>query len=115
MLAPQFNVILFDLGGVLVQLGGLDTIQSWTKWDRDELWHRWLTSPTVRCFESGQISIEQFGRDLDEEFSLPVDADEFLKVFAQWPKGQFPGVDELLTTLTPSYQLGCLSNTNSFH
>lgn len=115
MPAPHFEAILFDLGGVLVELRGLDTVQAWTKWDREELWRRWLASPTVRDFESGRISIEQFGRDLVEEFSLPVDADQFLANFAQWPKGQFPGVEELLDSLAPAFKLGCLSNTNAFH
>jgi HAD superfamily hydrolase (TIGR01549 family) len=115
MPGSRFKAILFDLGGVLVELRGLEAVQAWTKWDRDELWRRWLASPTVRHFESGRISIEQFGQDLVDEFSLPVDAAQFLANFAQWPKGQFPGVEELLDSLAPDYKLGCLSNTNAFH
>jgi HAD superfamily hydrolase (TIGR01509 family) len=115
MPASHFEAILFDLGGVLVQIRGLDTVQAWTNWDRDELWRRWLASPAVRQFESGRISFEQFGQDLVDEFSLPVDAGQFLDNFAQWPEGQFPGAEKLLDTLAPTYQLGCLSNTNAFH
>jgi len=111
----QYQAILFDLGGVLVELSGITTMQSWTNWDLDELWRRWLASPTVRRFESGQIPAEQFGRDLVQEFSLPVEADYFLEQFAQWPKGPFPGVEDLINRVSDGYQIGCLSNTNALH
>ena len=111
----NYDAILFDLGGVLVKLGGTSTLQGWTKWEKDEFWRRWLASPTVRCFESGQISVEQFGQELVREFSLQVNADQFLDQFSMWPKGQFPGAENLLDTLSTSFQLGCLSNTNALH
>ncbi len=111
----QYQAILFDLGGVLVELGGMSTMQSWTNWDLEELWRRWLSSPTVRRFESGKIPAEQFGRDLVQEFSLPVEADYFLEQFSQWPKGPFPGVDDLFDKVPEGYQIGCLSNTNALH
>jgi FMN phosphatase YigB (HAD superfamily) len=115
MVERKYQAILFDLGGVLVELSGISTMQSWTNWDLEELWRRWLASPTVRRFESGQIPAEQFGRDLVQEFSLPVEADYFLKQFTQWPKGPFPGVEDLFNRVPDGCQIGCLSNTNALH
>ena len=39
----------------------------------------------MRRFESGKIPAEQFGRDLVQEFSLPVEADYFLEQFNLHP------------------------------
>jgi hypothetical protein len=52
----EIRVVLFDVGGVLVELSGLAILLSW-------LWHRaaeqvrtlWLTSPIVRSFETARM------------------------------------------------------------
>ncbi len=115
MSVSRYDAIIFDLGGVLIQLGGISMMTMWTNWETEELWRRWLRSQSVRRFESGQISAEQFGFEIVHEFALPVDADHFLSQFATWPIGAYPGAQQLLTTLSPSYKLGCLSNTNALH
>ena len=53
MSAP-FDVVLFDLGGVLVDFGGVQAMKELSGiTDDDELWHRWLTCRWVREFERG--------------------------------------------------------------
>jgi hypothetical protein len=58
MTTKLFEVILFDLGGVLIELSGISTMLAWIgpTMTIEELWRRWLTSPGVRLFESGRIS-----------------------------------------------------------
>jgi len=115
MITMGIKAILFDLGGVLIQLGGINKMMDWTGWDHDKFWRCWLASPSVRCFESGKITTEEFGLALVEEFNLPVQADDFLALFTSWPQGVYPGAEELLGKAGALYPLGCLSNTNSLH
>ena len=113
----ELNVkaILFDLGGVLIRLGGFPTMTRWTNWDEEKIWERWLSSTTVRLFESGKISAKKFSHEIIAEFNLPVSSDQFLAQFVAWPDGPYPGVNELLSDLSSNYLLGCLSNTNTLH
>ena len=59
------DVVLFDLGGVLVDFGGVEAMKELSGiTDDDELWHRWLTCRWVREFERdgviGQLHDEYF-------------------------------------------------------
>ncbi len=112
-----FKVILFDLGGVLVELTGVPTMHQWSnhRYDDDELWSYWLRSDAVRSFETGKISASRFADQIIEEMALPINKKEFLDKFTRWPKGLFPGASDLLTNLRKSFTLACLSNTNELH
>lgn len=114
--AERYDVLLLDLGGVVIELGGLPIWQEWTS-EPDErvVWERWLRSPAVRRFESGRAGPREFAAEICAEFGLGIPPDEFLAHFAQWPKAPFPGVLELLAALRPRFALGCLSNCNELH
>lgn len=111
------EAVLFDVGGVLVELGGLDVFRAWSGSDMsdDDIWHLWLASPAVRAFERGQIAAEAFARDLVAELKLPITHEHFLDVFTAWPKGLLPGVKDLLGRLRPGLGRATLSNTNVLH
>jgi putative hydrolase of the HAD superfamily len=115
--AHPFDVILFDLGGVLIELAGVDRMLELCNhaFSTDELWTRWLTSEGVRQFESGRTDPDAFGAAMLEEFGLSIAAAQFLEEFTAWPKGVFPGSFELLEQLSTTYRLACLSNTNALH
>ena len=112
-----FDAILFDLGGVLVELAGVEQMLAWSPGvaDTDELWRRWLRSPAVRRFEVGGSTPEAFAAEIVDEFRLPVTPDEFLRAFSHWPRSLYPGVTELLAGLAPRYRLASVSNTNALH
>lgn len=110
-----YDVLLFDLGGVLIEVAGQSTMLDWTGLDRDTLWQKWLASPTVRRFEKGQSSARAFAEQVVTEFGLPIGPTEFLRFFECWPKGLYAGVVELLQSLPDTYHLACLSNTNEIH
>ena len=111
------EAILFDLGGVLVELGGVEQMFDWTRgrMSREELWRRWLLSPGGRLFESGRIAPEEFAARMVDEFDLPVTAEEYLGAFAEWVKAPYPGVMSLLEGLSKVCRLACMSNTNAMH
>lgn len=113
----MIDIILFDLGGVLVELTGVQTMIEWTdqKYSVDELWEVWLSSPAVRSFEKGCATVGQFADGIIEEMSLPVGKTEFISAFTQWPRGLFPGVSSLLKSLKKQFTLACLSNSNELH
>jgi HAD superfamily hydrolase (TIGR01509 family) len=115
--AHPFDVILFDLGGVLIELAGVDRMLELCNhaFSADELWARWLASDGVRRFESGHTGPDEFGAAMLDEFGLSIAAAQFLEEFTAWPKGVFPGSFELLERLSASYRLACLSNTNALH
>jgi len=60
-----YDIVLFDLGGVLVRLGGVDAMRVLSGIDgEDEIWRRWLTSRWVRDFERGRCSPDAFAEGL---------------------------------------------------
>ena len=113
----MIDIIIFDLGGVLVELTGVPIMLQWThnQYDVEALWEKWLHSPAVRAFETGNSTPEQFAEAIIQEMDLPVTKDEFIQRFTRWPKGLFPGVPELLDRLIADYRLACFSNSNSLH
>ena len=113
----MIDLILFDIGGVLIELGGVPKMLEWTdgRMDESELWRRWLTSPVVRRFETGRCTADEFGDEIIAEFRLPVGPREFLREFASWPKGLFPGATSLLRKLSGRFVLANLCNTNELY
>ena len=115
--AASYDVLLFDLGGVIVELVGLPAFRGWMaqRMSDDEIWERWILSPTVRSFESGNSDAEAFAAGVIAEFELRVDAQTFLAEFERWAHGPFPGALELLDQLRDRFRLACFSNTNPVH
>ncbi len=113
----MIKIILFDLGGVLVELTGVPTMHEWTqnRYDDETLWEAWLSSPAVRSFEKGYSTAKQFGDQIIREMDLPISSSEFIQAFRQWPIGLFPGVSHLMERLRNDYTLACLSNSNVLH
>jgi glucose-1-phosphatase len=111
-----FDVVLFDLGGVLIELGGEALMSRWSGGTPvEELWRRWLTSPSVRDFESGRIDAETFASLAVSEFGLPVGAGEFLEAFGGWPTGMMPGALDLVRATRASGPVGFFTNSNALH
>jgi putative hydrolase of the HAD superfamily len=117
MAGAAIDVILFDLGGVLVELAGVEKMLEWSPGidSTEELWRRWLHSDAVRRFETGATDRDAFARDVIAEFGVPVPADEFLAAFTWWPRAVLPGAHELLASLRDRYRLASVSNTNEIH
>lgn len=113
----EIHVLLFDVGGVLVQLGGVTVILEWlgNRMSAEELWRRWLQSAAVRQFETGQIDAWTFAAGVIAEFELPVGPRQFLDSFVGWPTGLYPGTLEMLECIPRRYQRALLSNSNALH
>ena len=114
---PPIRCILFDVGGVLVELAGVATMLEWMdhRTDAEGLWRAWLASPIVRAYERGRIDTDAFARGIVDEFALRIGADEFLRGFAVWPRGPLPGSHALLAAVHPRLIRATLSNSNAAH
>ena len=116
MTGRDVDLVLFDLGGVLIELGGVGAMAELAGITSDEeVWRRWLTSPWVRRFESGRCTANEFSNGVVSEWGLPVSPEQFLQVFRGWPIGPYPGASELVTEVRRTVPIGCLSNTNTTH
>jgi putative hydrolase of the HAD superfamily len=113
----QIRVLLFDLGGVLVELNDISTLLqvNGDPIPMNTLGSDWLNSPAARAFEKGISSIEQFADKYIEEISLPIKRNDFLNAFTQLPKGLYPDAARLIQRCRERYFTACLSNTNALH
>jgi putative hydrolase of the HAD superfamily len=113
----QPKVLLFDLGGVLVENVGFERFNALlpAPMPTEELKTRWLNSPAVRSFETGSCSAAVFAAEVVREYLLPLTPEAFLEAFTWWPLGLYPGAAELLAQLRQRYTVACLSNSNPIH
>jgi len=113
----DIRVILFDVGGVLIELTGVETLRSWLehRFTAEELWQLWLRSPSVRAFETGQIEADAFALGVITELGIGIEPQQFLDAFATWSAGAYPGALEMLERIPKRYHRAVLSNSNALH
>ena len=104
------EVILFDVGGVLVELGPHPLPP-----ELDIPLASYSASRATISFEKGRIGAEEFGRSIVDELGLDVDSSLLVEHFRLWPTAPFPGVHDLLSGLRRQYKVAILSNTNELH
>jgi HAD superfamily hydrolase (TIGR01509 family) len=112
------SVLLFDLGGVLVENAGIvDNLNAMLGDAVDEaaMKERWLRSPAARDFELGRVSPEVFAARFLEEWGSSMEADVFLTNIVGWLGHPYPGAADLLTQLRVEHHVSCLSNCNELH
>lgn len=109
--------VLFDVGGVLVELDGAPSLIRWLgpTASREALHRRWLESPAVIAHETGRIDLEEFAARAVVELGLPVSAAEFRADFLSWPRGMQPGALALLDEVRGRCRVAALSNTCAAH
>ena len=115
--ALKFDVLLFDLGGVLIDFAGFEELGRLLPGgsDRGEVRKRWIGSPSVQRFERAEITPQEFARGVIQELELDFSPDEFIAAFIEWARGPYPGTRPLLGQLQGSHVLACLSNSNELH
>jgi glucose-1-phosphatase len=111
----QIRVVLFDVGGVLVELSGLAMLLSWLghRVTAEQVRTLWLTSPVVRLFETGKIQPAVFAEQMIAQLSLRVSSEEFLSELYIRSQRILPGAVELVRRVPPGYVRATLCNTNA--
>ena len=109
------EIVLFDLGGVLLEVGGVGPMRELSGIDTDEeLWARWLGCRWVQQLEAGRCTPDEFAAGVVADWELAVSPAAFLATFGAWVNQPFPGARELVAETGAAARIGCLSNTNAF-
>jgi HAD superfamily hydrolase (TIGR01509 family) len=112
-MSRQNRVVLFDLGGVLADLGeptktiGLGLTE-------ERFWEIWLNSENVHAFEMGKIKASEFFPRIADEFGQ-VDDKAFENRLRAWHLPLFPGAETLIRSVPDHCRIALLSNTNAMH
>ena len=111
------RVILFALGGVLVEARGREALQEMLPRGlaSEAIMARWLASPAVGRFERGLIAPETFAAEFTAEWGLALGPREFIESFAGWVTGFFDGAEAIVRGLRARHRVACLTNTNAVH
>ncbi len=113
----DFDVIVFDLGGVLIEAGEFPVKMEWQndpQGVKPDLAY-WVASEIARDYEKGLLSTTDFANKFIQEANLNVSSTEFIDAFLQWPTGPYPGVHDLLHHLRQNYTVALFSNINELH
>jgi len=110
-------VLLFDLGGVLVDFAGFAELPRLLRepLPSAEVKRRWISCPAVSEFERGGSTAQQFAAAFAAEWPLNIAPEAFLVEFEGWLRGFYPGATDLLDALRGRYRLACFSNSNPLH
>ena len=111
------KVLLFDLGGVLVEFSGVREIAPLlrTAATESEIVERWSRCPHTEAFCLGRLSREDFADRFVRDWGVDLPQERFLQAFRSWSRRLLPGAEELLAELRPRFRLAALSNSNELH
>ena len=115
---PSIKNIIFDLGGVILDLSVESTLQSFSEvsnLSKDEIKLIFETSPEFEQYERGEITDTEFRNFIRKVYTIKA-TDAIIdtcwsSMLKELPKRKL----ELLLVLKNSYQTFLLSNTNSIH
>ncbi|MGH1490403.1 MAG: HAD family hydrolase [Acidimicrobiales bacterium] len=112
---PLIEAVLFDMGGVLIELGPLDELLGFEPGSGEDFWPRWLRSSAVRALETGKCEVDHFAVELVRELELSLTPADVVERFTAFPRGLYPGAVAMVDSLSDTVVTGLLSNTNQLH
>jgi len=113
--APQ--VLMFDLGGVLVEFTGVRDLAILLPEHATaaEIVDRWMRCPHSEAFGVGKLSLRDYAEHFVRDWGIRLAPDAFLREYRSWSRRLYPGAEALLDALRPRYRLAALSNSNEAH
>lgn len=112
---PRYRHIIFDLGGVLVELGRTPIPEEFFPPDKTITVKDWACLPVAHQFERGEVGAVDFAEKIIGDFDLRLSVHDFIRHFRAWPKRAYPGTKEMLAQLGETCRLSILSNCNEIH
>lgn len=114
----QIKNIIFDLGGVIINLDIPKTISEFNKLSNqpfESIYNQLQQTPVFDLFDKGQITEKDFFAELKKALQDDMTDEKLLSAWnamlLDFPKHRL----ELLNKLKPNYRLFLLSNTNESH
>jgi HAD superfamily hydrolase (TIGR01509 family) len=116
-MSEPVSVLLFDLGGVLIDFSGHEQLQALLpeRLDDDALTAAWHACPHSLAYGAGALSTAEFIPLFRRDWQIALGDEPFLEEWQSWVRGWLPGADALLDELRPRYRLAALSNSNAAH
>ncbi|MFW5431408.1 MAG: HAD family hydrolase [Methylophilaceae bacterium] len=113
----KISAVLFDIGGVLIELNGLPSIAKLLDSDQslDDIYQYWMAAPSVIGHETGKLSTDEFAKEVVKDLKLTITPEAFMENFATWIVGTFPDAFELLDAIPNTVKVAALSNTSGAH
>ncbi len=111
------SVLVFDLGGVLVDWNGIDPLMrlSGGTLSREEARRFWIENPWVARLDLGECTPQAFCAAMVDALQLGLSQQAMQEQLSAWLAGCYPGAGELLDTLSQTFPLAALSNNNALH
>jgi len=111
----SIDVILFDLGGVLMELGASPVPAQSLPDDHSFTLADLVATEAWIAFDKGRITPHAFAQTVKNDLGIACSTEQLIEHFTEWPVGLFPGARDLLQQLREDYRLAILTNTNELH
>ena len=118
MIDKGIDTIIFDFGGVLINIDYQRTIDAFKDFgmlDFEERYSQAAQSTLFNDFETGKISTQRFINELLQNLPAGISANRVVSAWNAMILDVPPAAVELLKSLQGSYRLFLLSNTNEIH
>jgi len=116
--ATRVDALLFDLGGVVIEIDFGRVFQAWAASARvphSQIAERFSLDAGYEAHERGEIDAQQYCMHLRATLGVTLADEILLSGWNQIFAGAIPGVEGLLECLARSFQLYAFSNTNVAH
>jgi FMN phosphatase YigB (HAD superfamily) len=118
LIDPSVKNLVFDLGGVILDLSVDHTLESFSqlfKLDKQVVKSLYHSDVRFALYEKGELSDDQFRTFVRERFASSASDEEIDASWNAMLHGIPPDKLEMLTRLMKSYKVLLLSNTNNIH
>lgn len=115
---PKVEVILFDLGGVLIDIDGRRVFAHWARCagvDAATLRSRFAMDEAYHQFERGELDTTAYFDTLRRRLGIDIPEADFLAGWNAMLVGEKPGIRDILARAATQHPLYLLSNTNPPH
>src|SRR5215208_2809762 len=111
------DILLFDLGGVLVEFSGVQDLAGLLqgRLSESEILEQMSRYLPSEQFGLGKLSREEFATLFVKDWNLELPPEDFMREYQSWSRRLYPGAAELLSLLRPRFRLAALSNSNELH
>ncbi|MEE9398605.1 MAG: HAD-IA family hydrolase [Methylococcales bacterium] len=117
-MSSPLKVLLFDLGGVVIEIDFNHTFDIWSTYSgvaSDELRSRFSIDLAYRKHERGEIVAREYFRSLRDSLQVDLSDSQFEEGWMAMLGSEVEGIESLLFQLKDQFALYLFSNSNKIH